>query len=335
LNEQHQRGMMRARHLSSHLIALTVCLLSQYSPAQTNSWPNKPIKLLVGSPAGSGTDAVSRLVATKVSDVLGQVFVVENKAGAGGQIAAELTSKAPADGYTLISISSAHASQAATLKSLPYDPVEGLAWISTVGVYPFLLAVSQDSGIQSVADLIKKAKANPGGVSYTSSGVGSALHLMGELLAAQTDTQMTHIPFPAGGGFGYTDILAGRIDMMINIPGLIVPYVRANKLRAIAVTSPDRYETLPTVPTLSETIPGLEVISWLGYAAPPGTPADIVKKINAAIRTALLNKELQAQMQKAGVRPQANSPEEFHALVEKGIAKYKAIAQSQKIEIQP
>ena len=327
--------MMRARHLSSHLIALTVCLLSQYSPAQTNSWPNKPIKLLVGSPAGSGTDAVSRLVATKVSDVLGQVFVVENKAGAGGQIAAELTSKAPADGYTLISISSAHASQAATLKSLPYDPVEGLAWISTVGVYPFLLAVSQDSGIQSVADLIKKAKANPGGVSYTSSGVGSALHLMGELLAAQTDTQMTHIPFPAGGGFGYTDILAGRIDMMINIPGLIVPYVRANKLRAIAVTSPDRYETLPTVPTLSETIPGLEVISWLGYAAPPGTPADIVKKINAAIRTALLNKELQAQMQKAGVRPQANSPEEFHALVEKGIAKYKAIAQSQKIEIQP
>jgi len=327
--------MMSLRNFHVYLMVIALNLIAPCIQAQTNLWPNKPIRLLVGSPAGSGTDAVSRLVATKVSEALGQVFVVENKVGAGGQIAAELTSKAAPDGYTLISISSAHASQAATLKSLPYDPVDGLSWISTVGVYPFLLAVSQESNILTMADLIKKAKLNPGSVSYTSSGVGSALHLMGELLAAQSDTQMTHVPFPAGGGFGYTDILAGRIDMMINIPGLIVPYVRANKLRAIAVTSPERYETLPNVPTLSETIPGLEVISWLGYAAPPGTPSEIVKKINAAIRTALSNKELQAQMQKAGVRPQANSPEEFHTLVEKGIVKYRAIAQSRKIEIQP
>ena len=326
---------MSRRNFSIFFIFLALNFFAQLSHAQTTQWPSKPIKLLVGSPAGSGTDAVSRLVAVKVGEVLGQVLVVENKVGAGGQIAAEVTSKAAADGYTLISISSAHASQAATLKSLPYDPVEGLSWISTVAVYPLILAVSQESNTMTITDLIKKAKNNPGSVSYTSSGVGSALHLMGELLAAQSDTQMTHIPFPAGGGFGYTDILAGRIDMMINIPGLIVPYVRANKLRAIAVTSPERYETLPNVPTLSETIPGLEVISWLGYACPPATPSEIVKKINTAIRTALSNKDLQAQMQKAGVRPQANSPEEFHALVEKGIAKYRAIAQSRNIEIQP
>jgi tripartite-type tricarboxylate transporter receptor subunit TctC len=234
-----------------------------------------------------------------------------------------------------MAISSAHASQAATLKNLPYDPIEGLAWISTVGIYPFLLAVSADSPIQSIPDLIKKANADQGSVTYTTSGVGSALHLVGELLAAETDTKFTHVPFPGGGGFGYTDILAGRIDMMINIPGLIVPYVRSNKLRAIAVTSPQRFEALPTVPTLSEFVPGLEVISWLGYAAPPATPAEIIKKINAAIKVALASKELQAQMLKAGVTPQSTTPEEFHSIVEKGVAKYKKIAESRHIEIQP
>jgi tripartite-type tricarboxylate transporter receptor subunit TctC len=303
--------------------------------AQGLPYPSKPVRLLIGSPAGSGTDSVSRMVGSKVSDALGQVFIMENKAGAGGQIAADMISKGVPDGYTLISISSSHASQAATLKSLPYDPVEGLTWISTVGVYPFLLAVSADANVQSIPDLIKKAKADPGAVTFTSSGVGSALHLVGELLAAESDTKMTHIPFPAGGGFGYTDILAGRIDMMVNIPGLIVPYVRANKLRAIAVTSAQRYETLPNVPTLSEYIPGFEVISWLGFAAPPGTPTEIVKKINAAIKVALANKELQAQMQKAGVQPQSTTPEEFQAIVQKGIEKYKKIAQSRHIEIQP
>jgi len=303
--------------------------------AQSNPWPNKPIRMIIGSPAGSGTDAVSRMVGNKVSEALGQVFIMENKAGAGGQIATELISKGVPDGYTLISISSAHASQAATLKNLPYDPVDGLTWISTVGVYPFLLAVSADASVQSIPDLIKKAKADPGSVTYTTSGVGSALHLVGELLAAETDTKMTHIPFPAGGGFGYTDILAGRIDMMINIPGLIVPYVRANKLKAIAVTSAQRYDTLPNVPTLSEYIPGFEVISWLGIAAPPGIPIEVVKKINSAIKVALASKELQAQMQKAGVQPQSTTPEEFHTIVEKGIEKYKKIAESRHIEIQP
>ena len=303
--------------------------------AQSNPWPNKPIRMIIGSPAGSGTDAVSRMVGNKVSEALGQVFIMENKAGAGGQIATELISKGVPDGYTLISISSAHASQAATLKNLPYDPVDGLTWISTVGVYPFLLAVSADASVQSIPDLIKKAKADPGSVTYTTSGVGSALHLVGELLAAETDTKMTHIPFPAGGGFGYTDILAGRIDMMINIPGLIVPYVRANKLKAIAVTSAQRYDTLPNVPTLSEYIPGFEVISWLGIAAPPGIPTEVVKKINSAIKVALSSKELQAQMQKAGVQPQSTTPEEFHTIVEKGIEKYKKIAESRHIEIQP
>ena len=303
--------------------------------AQSNPWPNKPIRMIIGSPAGSGTDAVSRMVGNKVSEALGQVFIMENKAGAGGQIATELISKGVPDGYTLISISSAHASQAATLKNLPYDPVDGLTWISTVGVYPFLLAVSADASVQSIPDLIKKAKADPGSVTYTTSGVGSALHLVGELLAAETDTKMTHIPFPAGGGFGYTDILAGRIDMMINIPGLIVPYVRANKQKAIAVTSAQRYDTLPNVPTLSEYIPGFEVISWLGIAAPPGIATEVVKKINSAIKVALASKELQAQMQKAGVQPQSTTPEEFHTIVEKGIEKYKKIAESRHIEIQP
>ena len=308
--------------------------LASIANAQTAQWPNKPIKILVGSQAGTGTDAMTRLVAAKVSEVLGQTIFIENKLGAGGQMAADQVSKGTPDGYTLISISSAHASQAATLKTVPFDPVDGLTWISTVAVYPLVIAVAHDSPITSLQDMVRKAKAAPGTMSYATSGIGSALHLVGEWLATEADIQLTHIPFPAGGGFGYTDVMAGRVNTMINIPSLIVPNVRANKMRALAVTSAERFAPMPNVPTLNEVIPGLEVESWLGFAAPAGTPMDIVRKMNAAMKTALDNKELQAQMQKAGVQPQWSSPEAFRSIVEKGIVRYRSIARSKNIELQ-
>jgi tripartite-type tricarboxylate transporter receptor subunit TctC len=318
----------------------TLCFLGLFwacNPAlmaQPANWPSKPLKILVGSQAGTGTDAVTRLVAAKVSEVLGQPIYIENKLGAGGQMAADQVSKATPDGYTLISISSAHASQAATLKTVPFDPVDGLTWISTIAVYPLVIAVAQDSPITSLQDMIRKARAAPGTISYASSGIGSALHLVGEWLATESDIQITHIPFPAGGGFGYTDVMAGRVSMMINIPSLIVPNVRAQKMRALAVTSAERYAPLPNVPALSEVVPGLEVDSWLGFAAPAGTPVDIIKKLNAALKTVLDNKDLQLQMQKTGVQPQWTSPEGFRSVVEKGIVRYRSIARSKNIELQ-
>lgn len=300
----------------------------------TVGWPSRPVRMLVGSPAGSGTDLVARAVAAKMGDALGQVMVTENRVGAAGQIATEVISKGAPDGYSLLALSSQHASQAATLKSLPYDPLDGLRWVSTVGVYPLIIATAHDSPIRDIHDVVRRARAAPGSISYSTSGIGSALHLIGEWLAAATGTQLTHVPYPAGGGFGYTDLVAGRIQLMINIPGFIVPNVRAGKLRALAVSSPQRYDVLPDVPTLSEVAPGLEIISWLGVVAPPATPPEIVARINAAIRTALANPELQEQLRKSGVTPQANSPEEFRALVADSIDRYRTIARSRGIELQ-
>ncbi len=326
---------IRRRWLIGAAAGAAPLVMPRAGRAQAGSgWPNRPVRLLVGSPAGSGTDLVARAVAAKMGEALGQIVVIENRVGAAGQIATEVISKGTPDGYSLLALSSQHASQAATLKSLPYDPLEGLRWVSTVGVYPLIIATAQDSPIRDIQDVVRRARAAPGSISYSTSGIGSALHLIGEWLAAATNTQLTHVPYPAGGGFGYTDLVAGRIQLMINIPGLIVPYVRAGKLRALAVSSPQRYEALPDVPTLSEVAPGLEIISWLGVVAPPATPPDIVARINAAIRSALTNPDLQEQLRKSGVTPQANSPDEFRSLVADSIDLYRKIARSRNIELQ-
>ena len=328
-------GLTRRRWLLGAAASAAPIALPLRARAQSNSpWPNRPVRLLVGSPAGSGTDLVARAVAAKMGEALGQIVVIENRVGAAGQIATEVISKGTPDGYSLLALSSQHASQAATLKSLPYDPLDGLRWVSTVGVYPLIIATAQDSPIRDIQDVIRRARAAPGSISYSTSGIGSALHLIGEWLAAATSTQLTHVPYPAGGGFGYTDLLAGRIQLMINIPGFIVPNVRAGKLRALAVSSAQRYEVLPEVPTLSEVAPGLEIISWLGIVAPPATPPDIVARANAAIRTALAHPDLQEQLRKSGVTPQANSPDEFRALVADSIELYRRIARSRNIELQ-
>ena len=331
-------GLPLVSHCVSRLalpaLALPLSVGSQNAFAQSGPWPNRPVRLLVGSPAGSGTDLVARAVATRMGEPLGQPVITENRMGAGGQIATELIAKATPDGYMLLALSSAHASQAATLKSLPYDPLDGLRWVSTVGVYPLIIATAADSPIRDLDDLIRRARQAPGSISYSTSGIGSALHLIGEWLGAATGTQLTHVPYPAGGGFGYTDLIAGRIQLMINIPGLIVPNIRAGKLRALAVSSPTRYDVLPDVPTLSEIAPGLEIISWLGIVAPPATPPEVVGKINAAIRAAIAQPELQEQLRKAGVQPQTNSPEEFRALVADSIDLYRKIARSRGIELQ-
>lgn len=322
------------RRLLSATVALPIAGIATGSLAQGSTWPNRPVRLLVGSPAGSGTDLVARAVAARLGEPLGQPLITENRMGAGGQIATEVISKATPDGYMLLALSSAHASQAATLKSLPYDPIDGLRWVSTVGVYPLIIATAADSPIRDLDDLIRRARQSPGSISYSTSGIGSALHLIGEWLGAATGTQLTHVPYPAGGGFGYTDLVAGRIQLMINIPGLIVPNIRAGKLRALAVSSPKRYEVLPDVPTLSEIAPGLEIISWLGIVAPPATPPDIVTRVNSAVRSAIAQPELQEQLRKAGVTPQANSPDEFRTLVADSIDLYRKIARSRDIELQ-
>jgi tripartite-type tricarboxylate transporter receptor subunit TctC len=302
--------------------------------AQSAKASSKPLRLIVGASAGAANDVIARLVAVKLGEALGRVVIVENRLGNGGQLAATIVSGSAPDGSTLVLVSSAHASQAATLKSVPFEPISGLTWISTLVTYPFVIAVGANSPIRDIPDLIRRAKAAPGRISYSSAGVGSTLHLAAEWLSAAAGIQLNHVPYQGGGAAAYSDVVTGRLDLIWNLPGFLVPYIRAGNLRALAVTSGERYGFLPDVPALAETVPDVRVTSWLGAAAAPGTSAETVRTFSAAFKQVLAQKDLQQQLAQIGMQPRSSTPDEFRTLVEGDIAKFRAIAQSRHIAIE-
>ncbi len=212
------------------------------------------------------------MVAQQLSPLLRQPVVVENKPGAGGVIGSDTVAKAAPDGYTLLLATAGHSTAAAMMEKLPFDPVKDFAWISTITTYPFAIATASESPIRSLDDLVRRAKAAPGKVTYSSAGVGTSHHLLGEWLSAEAGIEMNHIPFK-GGTSPLTEVLAGRVDIMIETMTLVLPHMQSGKLRGLAVTSPEPKDYLPGVPPASKSVPGLVFQSWLGIAAPAGTPA--------------------------------------------------------------
>src|SRR3954452_4211059 len=239
------------------------------------AYPTRPITLTHGFAAGGNGDVVSRIVGDALSRRLGQPVVVEPRPGAGGNTASQRLATSPRDGYTLISLTGGHAVSAAIYKSLPFDPVESFQFISVYGYQAFIVAVRADNPIKTLPDLIAAAKANPGKLTYSSVGVGSTQHLAGELLCSLAGIQMVHVPYK-GGGAPLNDLLGGRIDVLVDTLTVAGPQIAAGSVRALAVTSQTPWWSNPDIPPAAMVVPGYDVRTWIGVAAPKGTPPAMV-----------------------------------------------------------
>ncbi|SFN99273.1 Tripartite-type tricarboxylate transporter, receptor component TctC [Variovorax sp. PDC80] len=315
--------------LASLGLAASLPGLALAQPA--TAFPDKPIKFLVGFSAGGGADAVARLIATKMATVLGQPIVVDNRSGAGGAIAAEAVAKSTPDGSTWLLVPSGHATQAVLRKSLPFHPVRDFTWVSTITTYPMLIGVRPDSPYKTFADVLKAAKQGAGTVSYSSAGVGTGHHLLGEWLNAEGNVAMTHVPFK-GGAPALNEIVAGRVDLYIETMTLALSKVQSGQIRALAVSSAQPFPLLPSVPTLSATLPAVQYESWLGISVAPNTPSVIVNRINAELRKVLAQSEVQQKLAELGGQAAGSTPEQFREQVERDITKFGAIVETRKIE---
>ena len=268
-----------------------------------DAWPTRPIKLLVGFAPGGSSDMVARLIATPLGERLGQPVVVENRAGAGGNIAAEAVAKAAPDGYTLVLLPSGHSSNAAMKKNLPFDAVNDFAWVSTVTTYPLTLSVKPDSPITSFKDFIARVKAEPNRYTYTSVGVGTAMHLFGEWLMAESGGVATHVPF-RGGTAPMMELLAGRVDVMIDTMTTTAPLFKEGRVRVLATTATAGQQALPGVPAVADSFAGVVFDSWLGVAGTKGTPPAVVDRLNRELRAVLEQPAVLSPMPR---RPAASS----------------------------
>jgi tripartite-type tricarboxylate transporter receptor subunit TctC len=297
------------------------------------AFPTKPLRLVTPFPPGGSADIIARLTAQSVSEVLGQPVVVENRAGAGGVTGSEQASKQPPDGYTLVLITGAYPVYPAMLKAMPFDPLKDIAMVSMLTSYPFVISVVPDSPFKSLGELIARAKANPGKLNYPSSGIGTVHHLSGELFNALAGTNIVHVPY-RGGNAPLTETLAGRVDVLFEAMTLSIGQIQAGKLRALAVTSRERWKALPDTPTVQETLPGYEVNSFIGLGVTGGTPVAIVERLNAAVRKALETPDTRKRFVELGGEPAASSPEEMRSFIASEIEKWKKVVATRNLEKQ-
>jgi tripartite-type tricarboxylate transporter receptor subunit TctC len=326
--------LSRLGHTLGRSWVLAMGLMASLGAAHAqDAWPTRPIKLLVGFAPGGSSDMVARLIAAPLGERLGQPVVVENRAGAGGNIAADAVAKATPDGYTLVLLPSGHSSNAAMKKNLPFDPVNDFAWVSTVTTYPLTLSVKPNSPITSFRDFIQRVKSEPNRYTYTSVGVGTAMHLFGEWLMAESGGVATHVPFK-GGTAPMMELLAGRVDVMIDTMTTTAPLFKENRVRVLATTAPAGQNALPGVPSVADSFPGVVFDSWLGIAGTKGTPPAVVERLNRELRAVLELPAVKQRLTDWGGHPQASTPAEFRNRVDGEIRQLSRIVTDRKIEAQ-
>ena len=281
--------------------------------AQSQPYPNKPIKIISPFATGGIADTFSRVVGQGLSESLGQPVVVENKTGGGGNIGADFVAKAPADGYTLVmgNIGS-HAVNPYLMKNMPYDPLKDFEPVAYVLDAEGLLVVNPTIPVKNVNELIAYVKARPGQVSYGSGGMGTTSHLAGELFKSLAKVDMTHIPYK-GNAPAITDLIGGQTQVMFATMPTVLPYVKTDKLKALAVIGNSRASSLPDVPTVAETLPGFDVSNWIGIFAPAGTPKPIINKLNAEIIKIMQQPAVQKRLETEGAKFKPMTPEAFGA----------------------
>ena len=295
--------------------------------AHADTWPSKPIKIVLGFPPGGATDTLSRDFASKLSDELGQQVIIDNRPGAGGTIGADMVAKAAPDGYTLtIGTTSNHAIAVSLYKKLNYDPVKDFVPITMLAVSQNVVVINPSIPVNNIKELVAYAKANPDKMNFGSSGNGTISHLTGEMFNALNGTHITHIPYK-GSAFVFPDLLSGQISMMYDSTISIGGLIKSGKVKALAVTGAKRSKLMPDLPTVAESgYPGFESTNFFGLFAPAGTPKDIVAKLYAASVKVLSTPELQARFAVQGAEVVANKPEEAALMLKTDIAKWADVA---------
>lgn len=306
-------------------------LFSNGLGAQT--WPARPVRIIVPFAPGGGVDTVSRLLAQKLTEQTGGAFVVENRAGGGGLVGADLVAKAAPDGYTLLTSAPEFSINPSVKKKMPFDALKDFVFVSQLTSGQFLLAAHPSVPVKSVRELIALAKQRPDRLNYGSSGTGSINHLAGELLQSMTGIRWGHVPFK-GSGPTLIGLMGGEIDFSFGSTTSLVDQVRAGRVRGVAVTGSQRYAELPNVPTIAESgVPGYNVTGWYGLYSPAGTPTDIVRRLHEESRRGLASPEIKDKLVKAGNEPTGTSPAEFAAFVRAEYDKWAKVIKQANLKI--
>jgi tripartite-type tricarboxylate transporter receptor subunit TctC len=304
---------------SLKLIAVALALGSGLAHAQ--SYPNRPVKIVVPFAAGGPADNYARFMAQRLSDELKQAFVIDNKPGAGSIIGTDFAAKSPADGYTLLMMSNAHTVNESLIPSKPFGLMKDFVGVAPVNSSNLLLVVHPSVPVKNVAELVALAKSKPGKLNYASSGNGTPYHMAGELFKHMAGINMTHIPYKGSSG-ARTDIVGGQVDVMFDAETTMAEFARNGQVRMLGATGLTRSTNLPDLPTVAETVPKYEATIWLGIMAPKGTPADIVNKLNAEMRKIVNNPDVKAAWAKQGAVPMSMTVAEFDQYLNADIAKW-------------
>lgn len=309
------------------------CALTAPAFAQ-DKWPSKPITYVVPFPAGGTTDILARVIAQKLGPALGTTVIVENRAGAGGNIGSDFVAKAAPDGYTILGGTiSSHAINVSLYPKLPYDPVKSFAPVALIGTNANVLVVSASSPYKSVKDLITAAKAKPGSISFASAGNGTSQHLSGELFKSLASLDMVHVPYK-GSAPAMQDVIGAQVPMMFDTSVVASPFIESGKVRALAVTSAKRTAQLPNVPTMAESgVTGYDLQSWQAIFAPANLPAPILQRLQSEVSKIIKSPEIQERLGKLGMEPSTMTPEQFAAFQVSEIAKWAKVVKTGNIKI--
>jgi tripartite-type tricarboxylate transporter receptor subunit TctC len=302
-------------------------------PARADDWPTRALRIVVGTVAGGSPDIISRVLGDKLAEKLGQSVVIENNSQGAGAVAQQLVAKSPPDGYTMIMLTAGYPPQMVLRKNNPFDPLEGLAFVTLVCGYPMVYAVRQDSPIASFPDLLARAKATRGGLTYTINALGSIYHVLTKWIELEAGIEMTPVPY-RGTAAAVSDVLAGRVDVMVDAATSAFPRIQSGQLRVLALSAPQRYPLMPDAPIIAETLPKIAFMSWLGLAMPGGTPRVIVDRVNQEVRQALTLPDVRARLVEGGNIATPSSPEEMRQRVADEMARWRHVIEASGIKVE-
>jgi tripartite-type tricarboxylate transporter receptor subunit TctC len=315
-----------------HLAAGAAAFPALSQTANAQAYPTQPVRIIVGFAAGSGSDILARLMAQWLVERLGQP-IVENRPGGGGNIGTEAVVKAPPDGYTLLKVVPANTVNDTLYDKLPFNFIRDIAPVAGMARVPYVLVVNQSLPAATVPEFIAYAKANPGKLNFASAGVGTGIHMSGELFKLMAGVNMTHVPY-RGAGNAMTDLIGGQVQLMFDTTQASIPHIKAGKVRALAVTTAARSELLPELPTIGDFVPGYEASGSFGFGAPRNTPADIVEKLNREINAVLADPKAKARIAELGGEPLVGSPAAYGRMLTEEAEKWGKVVRAANIKVE-